>query len=804
MIPAWVAEMDYALAPDSRRGGRCVGRGRPATRGSTSAVSSATAYAGFAERHFGQGSTRGHVSRSVDVTRASGSCSTCCPSRADGDAAARLPPHLARSPRSPAASGSTWSSDPDAERAELDLDQLDALFADGRPHLLLSQPHNPWGRVFTRGELEGVRDAWSAARRPGDHRRDPRAAGAPGAEHVPYLSLEGTADHTSSPSPVEGVQHRGPALRPARGARPGRPRAAARRPSRRSTTVVAARCGGRGGGIHQGDEWLAALVERLDAQRSCSPSCSPTHSRSPDAPAGGDVPRAGSTCAPTAGRPGRRRAQPGPVRVAPGHDYQPGLEGHVRLNIATSPERLTAIVHRLAARWCSTPPRVLPVNITVIGCGYLGATHAACMAELGHEVLGRGDRPRQARDAARGQVPFYEPGLEELLAEHVESGRLRFTDSYEEAAAFGELHFVCVGTPQLAATAWAPTSARSTHAVEHAGATPDPARAASSASRPSRSAPPPRLAARLAGAGARPGAGRRAGLEPRVPARGLRGRGHAAARPARVRRAVGARPRSGCASSTRRSLDTGSPVVVTDYATAELVKVSANAFLATKISFINAVAEVCEVAGADVVALADAIGHDARIGRKFLNAGIGFGGGCLPKDIRAFVHRAGELGVEDTMTFLPPRSTTSTSASGSGSSRSPPRWSAARSRGARIAVWGAAFKPDSDDVRDSPALCDRRPAAPARRPGHGLRPEGRGHRAAAFPTLDLRRPTPSRPAPDADLVLHLTEWPEFRERRPRRGSATSWPAAAARRPQRRSTSPPGAPPAGTARGLGRR
>src|SRR3954471_3020370 len=214
--------------------------------------------------------------------------------------------------------------------------------------------------------------------------------------------------------------------------------------------------------------------------------------------------------------------------------------------------------------------------------------------------------------------------------------------------------------------------------------------------------------------------------------------------------------------------DAGTPIIVTDYATAELVKVAANAFLATKISFINAMAEVCEATGADVVDLADSLGYDARIGRRFLNAGIGFGGGCLPKDIRAFVHRAGELGVEDAMTFLRhvddvnlrmrervvqvAQAMVEEPAAGGGEPSLV---------GSRIAVWGAAFKPDSDDVRDSPALSIA----------------GQLHlRGAQVMVYDPRANDTARvmspplppsasavePCRDADLVLHLTEWPEFR------------------------------------------
>jgi UDPglucose 6-dehydrogenase len=208
-------------------------------------------------------------------------------------------------------------------------------------------------------------------------------------------------------------------------------------------------------------------------------------------------------------------------------------------------------------------------------------------------------------------------------------------------------------------------------------------------------------------------------------------------------------------------LDEGVPIVVTDYATAELVKVAANAFLATKVSFINAMAEVCEATGADVVDLADSIGYDPRIGRRFLNAGIGFGGGCLPKDIRAFVHRAGELGVEDAMTFLRhvddvnqrqrERVVHVATAMLDGDAA-----------GARIAVWGAAFKPDSDDVRDSPALWA---SGQLQLRGADVRvydPRAAITASQIFPTLSYAE-SAVEACDQADLVLHLTEWPEFRE-----------------------------------------
>jgi|tagenome__1003787_1003787.scaffolds.fasta_scaffold20958517_3 UDPglucose 6-dehydrogenase len=396
------------------------------------------------------------------------------------------------------------------------------------------------------------------------------------------------------------------------------------------------------------------------------------------------------------------------------------------------------------------------MRITVIGCGYLGATHAAAMADLGHDVLGMEiDRGKRAA-LSRGEAPFYEPRLDALLASSVESGRLRFTDSYAEVAAFGEIHFVCVGTPQqpesLAAdvsqvvaafTGLAPHLDRPTMVV---GKSTVPVGTAARMSS---------LMAELAPAGA----DALLAWNPEFLREGFAV--DDTLHPDRI--VIGVDD-----SRTEKQLrdfyfpmtDAGTPIIVTDYATAELVKVAANAFLATKISFINAMAEVCEATGADVVDLADSLGYDARIGRRFLNAGIGFGGGCLPKDIRAFVHRAGELGVEDAMTFLrhvddvnqrQRERVVHVATAMVGGDLS----------GARVGVWGAAFKPDSDDVRDSPALWV---SGQLQLKGASVQvydPRATVSASHTFPTLSYAD-SAVEACRDADLVLHLTEWPEFR------------------------------------------
>jgi UDPglucose 6-dehydrogenase len=397
------------------------------------------------------------------------------------------------------------------------------------------------------------------------------------------------------------------------------------------------------------------------------------------------------------------------------------------------------------------------VRITVIGCGYLGATHAACMAELGHEVLGVEVDDAKRAALTEGRAPFHEPGLDDLLSRHVATGRLRFTDSFEEAGAFADLHFLCVGTPQAAVGLGADLSAVFGATESLAPYLVRPSLLVGKSTVPVGTAV--RLAARLAelspvGAAAelawnpeflREGYGVKDTLEPDRLVIGV-----ASERSEEILRDFYA-----------EVIERGTPVVATDYATAELAKVAANAFLATKISFINAVAEVCEAAGADVVDLADAIGHDARIGRAFLNAGIGFGGGCLPKDIRAFLHRAGELGVDDAMSFLREVDDINQRRRAQVVSMATKLLDDAVS-GKRVGVWGAAFKPDSDDVRDSPALWIAGQLYLRGAHVAVYDPKATETARRTFPTLEYVGSAIDA-AHDADLVLHLTEWREFRD-----------------------------------------
>lgn len=390
--------------------------------------------------------------------------------------------------------------------------------------------------------------------------------------------------------------------------------------------------------------------------------------------------------------------------------------------------------------------------MTVIGTGYLGATHAACMADLGHEVLGFDVDQHKIDQLRNGTVPFFEPGLPEVLERALASGRLTFTTDMAQVAAFADVHFLCVGTPQKAQS-----NAADMSQVDGAITA-----LSSHLTKPSliigKSTVPVGTAARLKSMVSASGSD--VAWNPEF----LR-EGFAVSdtlNPDRI--VVGVE--SAKAEHILREiyapmLAKDTPFIVADYATAELVKTAANAFLATKISFINAMAEVCEAAGADVTVLAEAIGHDNRIGHRFLRAGIGFGGGCLPKDIRAFMARAGELGADEALTFLK-----EVDAINLRRRRSTVDMAAAELGGTftnkTVTVLGVTFKPDSDDVRDSPAL-DIASEIHAR--GGLVRvhdPEGIDNARRRFPTLNYFSDVVEA-CKGADLVLHLTEWKMYRE-----------------------------------------
>lgn len=393
------------------------------------------------------------------------------------------------------------------------------------------------------------------------------------------------------------------------------------------------------------------------------------------------------------------------------------------------------------------------MRISVIGTGYLGAVHAACMASLGHEVVGYDTDLTKIEALSRGVSPFYEPKFEELLDTEIDAGQLRFTSSAEDAIRGAEIHFICVATPQQSGSDAADlryVDAAVESVVELADR---------DGLIVGKSTVPVGTAQRLADQLKSHSPKLEVAWNPEFLREGL-----AVADTLHPDRLVfgvtSEHAEKALLEVYSKLIDDGAPYITTDLATAEMVKVAANAFLATKVSFINAMAEMCEVANADVVTLSRAMGYDERIGRRFLNAGLGFGGGCLPKDIRALSARAGELGASDALAFL----------------REIDKINMRRRDKAvsvacdllggdfldkNVAVLGAAFKPDSDDVRDSPALSV---ASAMHLRGASVRvhdPKAIPNARRQFPTLTYCQ-TIEAACFSADLVILATEWDDYR------------------------------------------
>ncbi|AWB96010.1 UDP-glucose 6-dehydrogenase [Agromyces badenianii] len=394
------------------------------------------------------------------------------------------------------------------------------------------------------------------------------------------------------------------------------------------------------------------------------------------------------------------------------------------------------------------------MRISVIGCGYLGAVHASAMAELGHEVVGIDVDRRKIEALAAAHPPFYEPGLPEILNSATASGRLRFSPDIADAAD-AEVHFLAVGTPQSSETGAADVSF-----VDAAFEALLPI-LAEGALVVGKSTVPVGTAARLAERLAAEAPHAALAWNPEFLREGFAVKDTLA--PDRLVYGVADgddRAASMLDHVYRAAIEAGTPRIITDYATAELVKVAANAFLATKISFINAMSEIADATGADVTALADAIGHDVRIGRRFLNAGVGFGGGCLPKDIRGFTARAEELGLGQTLAFL-----TEVDAINMRQRRRvvdlAVRDLGGSAAGKKVAMLGVTFKPDSDDVRDSPALDIATSLNALGAEVVATDPEGIENARSRRPELSYV-PTTREALQLADLVILATEWGEYR------------------------------------------
>ena len=395
----------------------------------------------------------------------------------------------------------------------------------------------------------------------------------------------------------------------------------------------------------------------------------------------------------------------------------------------------------------------MTLTLSVVGCGYLGATHAACMSSLGFTVVGVDTDPEKVALLQSGKLPFYEPGLDTLLEQEMKTGRLSFTTDFS-AVKDADVHFVCVGTPQSKDGLAADLTYVKSAVAAIAPHLKDGSLVVG------KSTVPVGTAQAL-----------RAELAKIAPQADL------AWNPEFLREGFAVedtltpnRLVVGVANDRAEEIlkevyepviALGTPWIRADLPTSELVKVAANSFLATKISFINAMAEVCEAAGGDVTVLAKAIGYDPRIGSRFLQAGIGFGGGCLPKDIRAFMARAEELGAKQALEFLREIDAINLRARQRVIDVVRNELSEDLTQ-YKIAVLGATFKPDSDDVRDSPALdiAVQLHAAGAEVVIHD--PQGIEPARKRFPNLDYA-PVINDAIKDADLILHLTEWKEYRQ-----------------------------------------
>ena len=393
------------------------------------------------------------------------------------------------------------------------------------------------------------------------------------------------------------------------------------------------------------------------------------------------------------------------------------------------------------------------LKLSVIGTGYLGATHAAAMSSLGFKVVGVDVDEGKIVQLRQGKVPFFEPDLEDLLRTEVDSGRLTFTTDFS-AVADCDVHFVCVGTPQKKGS----LAADLTYVDASVAALAPYAKAGSIIV--GKSTVPVGTAARLADYLKRENPRVELAWNPEFLREGFAVED--TLRPNRLVVGVTSDRAEEILKETYAPLIANNvPWICTDLATAELVKVAANSFLATKISFINAMAEICEVAGGDVTMLAKAIGYDPRIGSRFLQAGIGFGGGCLPKDIRAFMARSEELGARQSLEFL--REIDSINLRARQRMIDLVRADIGQDlKGKKIAVLGAAFKPDSDDVRDSPALDIASQIHEAGADVWVHDPKALHPARSRFPDLNYTESIDECML-DSDATLHLTEWKVYRE-----------------------------------------
>ncbi|GAB4397156.1 MAG: UDP-glucose/GDP-mannose dehydrogenase family protein [Anaerolineales bacterium] len=388
-------------------------------------------------------------------------------------------------------------------------------------------------------------------------------------------------------------------------------------------------------------------------------------------------------------------------------------------------------------------------QICVIGVGYVGLVTAACFADLGNRVIALDINEKKIEGLKRGEMPIYEPGLEELVERNVQSGRLVFTTSYEEALNGSEFVFIAVGTPSgvdgEADLQYVAAAARSVaQTMKH-----------------------PLIVVNKSTVPVGTGdwvAGIVAENQPEkipfsvVSCPEFLREGSAISDFMRPHRTVlGSLEREAAEKVAQLHLPLRAPIVITDLRTAEMIKYASNAFLATKISFINEIANICEALGADVKEVAAGMGYDARIGSQFLEAGLGYGGSCFPKDVLALAHMATEKGRHPQLLHA----VMEINADRRKQVAKRVERMLGSFNGKVIGLLGLAFKPNTDDMRDAPAVDLANAFLAGGATVRAYDPVAMSVAAASLPAVKMFA-DPYSMAEGCDALVVVTDWNEFK------------------------------------------
>jgi UDPglucose 6-dehydrogenase len=390
-------------------------------------------------------------------------------------------------------------------------------------------------------------------------------------------------------------------------------------------------------------------------------------------------------------------------------------------------------------------------QICVVGVGYVGLVTGACFADLGNKVIALDVNQQRVDNLKKGIMPIYEPGLEELVRRNVNAGRLSFTTDYAEALQGSEFAFIAVGTPS-GVNGEADLQYVASAAESIAKTMQEPIVIINKSTVPigtgdwvadivKRSQPTPTdFAVVSCPEFLREGSAIGDFMQPH-------------------RTVIGSFDREAANKVAQLHLPLRAPIVITDLRTAEMIKYASNAFLATKISFINEIAEICEAYGADVKEVAAGMGYDARIGRHFLDAGLGWGGSCFPKDVKALAYMAEEKGLE-------PRILHNVMDVNYDRRRAIVRWTEqmldGNLNGKTIGLLGLAFKPNTDDMRDAPSIDIARELLEAGAKVRGYDPVAQETARPHMPAVEIAA-DPYQLAQGCDALIVVTEWNEFKQ-----------------------------------------